>query len=111
MKQDINIPRAIEDFADRLEPVGRIINMMTSAKTMTGHPARIEEPSLLFDANGEPEYLFCNKSYGDYHVKDPCNPIYTGFLFKVHPKLDTHVRNLPPDLPFTPTHTRGYTSF
>lgn len=69
-----------------------------SAKTMTGHPARLEEPALLFDAKGEPEYLFCNKSYGDYHVKEPYNPLYTGFLFKVHPKLDTQVRNLPSSL-------------
>jgi len=66
-----------------------------SAKTMTGHPARIEEPAVLFNADGEPEYLFCNKSYGDYHVEEPFNPVFTGFLFKVRPKLDTRVANLP----------------
>lgn len=69
-----------------------------SARTMTGHPARIEEPAVLFDSEGEPEYLFCNKSYGDYHVEEPYNPIFTGFVFRVRPKLDTRVRNLPRSL-------------
>ncbi len=54
-----------------------------STQTMIGLKQRLEEPAVLFDADGKPEYLFCNRSWGELHEENPRNPIYSAFVFKI----------------------------
>ena len=67
-----------------------------STKTMYGLEQRLEEPAVLFGPDGEPEYLFCNRSWPELHHENPRNPIYTGFVFKIHRRTDMRVSGMPP---------------